>query len=105
MVVAVGVALAPIQIKTLSIVVVSATNSPIVDGLIVKQVILHGFVVIAGLVTLSITNLSCLKTLIHQSKMIPDSVHYYNGIWIAKDGSEVSKEQIRIVKRYHDESI
>lgn len=32
-------------------------------------------------------------------------VHYYNGIWVPKDGSEVSKEQIRIVKRYHDETI
>lgn len=34
-----------------------------------------------------------------------EHVHYYNGIWISKDGSEVSKEQIRIVKRYHDETI
>ena len=31
-------------------------------------------------------------------------VHYYNGIWVPKEG-DVSKEQIRIVKRYHDEKI
>ena len=34
-----------------------------------------------------------------------EDVHYYNGIWVPKDGSGVSKEQIRIVKRYHDETI
>ena len=34
-----------------------------------------------------------------------DGVHYYNGIWVPKDDSGISKEQIRIVKRYHEETL
>ena len=66
----VGVGVVPVLMLMiiLNIVVVSATSSPIVGGLIVKPVILHGFVVIVGLVTTNITNSSCLRMPTLQSR-------------------------------------